>query len=218
MVKHQLWAVAVLYHKPYFHQDLQPYIYGAMTAMSNIAWSRLKPSCLGLDSPFDAISTARLDFPHLPIARRHPPMAYGMAQCYPMPYCEPLSLTEIWPFCYGCHRYGMVRTPNIYIDSQDTNMILAYSTKPVRPESMAWWWFRDSSQLPSVTAEGKTIDWHVHRADSQGTAWHQFGDWKFTHSESPAITSLRNFESLPCACVDLGWPIVLPSAVTWLSG
>jgi len=26
-------------------------------------------------------------------------------------------------------------------------------------ELMAWWWFRDSSQLPSVTAEGKMIDW-----------------------------------------------------------
>jgi len=128
----------VLYRKPYFHQDLQPYIYGAMMAMSNIAWSRLKPSHLGLDSPFDAISTARLDFLHLPIAWHRPPTAYGTAQCYPVPYCEPLSLTEIWPFCYGHHRYGTVRTPNIYIDLQDTNMILTYSTKPVRPESMAW--------------------------------------------------------------------------------
>jgi len=87
-------------------------------------------------------------------------------------------------------------------------MILAYSTKPIRPESMAWWWFRDSSQLPSITAEGKMIDWHMHRADSQGTAWHQFGDWNFTHCESPAIMLLRNFESLPCACVNLGWPTV----------
>jgi len=83
------------------------------------------------------------------------------------------------------------------------------------PRSLAWWWFHDSSQLPSVTAQGKTIDWHVHRA---GTAWHQFGNWNFTHCESPAITLLRKFESLPCACVNLGWPIVLPSAVTWLSG
>jgi len=109
-----------------------------MMAMSNIAWLRLKPSRLGLDSPFDAISAARLDFLHLPIARHHPPMAYGMAWCYPVLYHEPLSLTEIWPFCYGHHHYGTVRTPNIYIDLQDTNMILAYSTKPVRPESMAW--------------------------------------------------------------------------------
>jgi hypothetical protein len=27
------------------------------------------------------------------------------------------------------------------------------------------------------------------------------------------ITSFRKFESPPCACVDLGWPIVLLSAV-----
>jgi len=106
-VKRRPWAVAVPYHKPYFHQDLRPYIYGAITAMSNIAWLRLKPSRLGLDSPFDAISAARPDFPHLPIARRRPPMA----RCYAVPYREPLSLTEIRPFCYGRHRYGTVRTP-----------------------------------------------------------------------------------------------------------
>jgi len=108
----------VLYRKPYFHQDLRPYIYGAMTAMSNIAWSRLKPSRLGLDSPFDAISAARLDFLHLPIARRHPPMAYGTAQCYPMLYHEPLSLTEIWLFCYGRHHYSTPLTSTLICKTQ----------------------------------------------------------------------------------------------------
>jgi len=92
----------VPYREPYFHQDLWPYIYGAITAMSNIAWSRLKPSRLSLDSLFDAISAVRLDFLHLPIAQCRPPMAYGMARCYAVPYHEPLSLTKIWPFCYGC--------------------------------------------------------------------------------------------------------------------
>ena len=65
------------YREPYFHQDLRPYIYGAITAMSNIAWSRLKPSRLGLDSLFDAISAVRPDFLHLPIAWHRPPTAYG---------------------------------------------------------------------------------------------------------------------------------------------
>ena len=83
------------------HIFIKPYIYGAITAMSNIAWSRLKPSRLGLDSLFDAISAVRPDFPHLPIARRRPPTAYGTARCYAVPYREPLSLTKIRPFCYG---------------------------------------------------------------------------------------------------------------------
>ena len=162
-----------------------------MTAMSNIAWSRLKPSCLGLDSPFWCYFHSQAGFPtssHCLVSSSYG-IRYGTVLSRAVPWAS--SLTEIWLFCYGHHHYGMVRTPNIYIDSQDTNMILAYSTKPVRPESMAWWWFRDSSQLPSVTAEGKTIDWHVHRADSQGTAWHQFGDWNFTHCESPAVTVIN---------------------------
>jgi len=75
-VKRQPWAVVVPYCEPYFHQDLRPYIYGAITAMSNIAWSRLKPPRLGLDSLFDTISAVRPYFPHLPIARRRPPTAY----------------------------------------------------------------------------------------------------------------------------------------------
>jgi len=144
--------------------------------------------------------------------------SYGIRYGTVLSHAVPWASFIDWNMAVLLWPSPLQHTPNIYIDLQDTNMILAYSTKPVRPESMAWWWFRDSSQLPSVTAEGKTIDWHVHRADSQGTAWHQFRDWNFTHCESPAITSLRNFESLPCACVDLGWPIVLPSAVTWLSG
>ena len=84
--------------------------------------------------------------------------------------------------------------------------------------------FPDPRFFDRITAEGRTIgharSTHTHRADSQNLLRYQHdinSEIEIESSAASAITSLRNFESLPCVCVNLVWPIDLPSAVSKVS-
>ena len=65
--------------------------------------------------------------------------------------------------------------------------------------------------------------WRI-RADKNAQIlgfWDQASDMNFPgplSAQCSAITSLRKFESPPCACVNLGWPIILHSAVGGILG
>ena len=74
--------------------------------------------------------------------------------------------------------------------------------------SYSW---RQNDRPPQIdTCMGRTLkrSWESRVTSIRRLKLHTL--WELS---AAAITSLRNFESPPCVCVDLGWPIVLPSAV-----